>query len=825
MDVVGFHLVRCDRTEQSGKSRGGGVAWFINEGWCSNITIKKSMCSTDIELLSISLRPFYMPREFSNVFATAFYIPPDANRNVAVDNLCETVNTLMNNKPDALHVICGDANHCVKDLDKALQGYEQYVTCNTRGSNMLDPFYCNTQNSYKCCQLPPVMSGDHNMIRMTPTYKPKLKQNKPTVISKISMDDASIETLNACFDLTLWDLFIEECGGDVNVLTSLVTSYISFCAELHLPRVNVTIYPNSKPWMTSEIRRAVVDKHRSYGTEEYQEKQKFLNRQVKAAKAKYRTKVEGLFKSNDVREAWRGLRVLTGMDQQQKDPALLQEPGSADRLNRFYARFDCRDFNNELEECRIRLIEAPPSDICEVPEETVRKALNKIQVRKATGPDGISGRLIKSCMQSLIRIIHVIFNMSISTSTYPSVWKVGEIVPVSKKPLPVCDNDLRPVTLTAILSKSLERVGLDLMLPYVIEDMDPLQFAYIKGRSTEDAICTVMHNITQHLDARPSHTVRVLFIDFSSAFNTIVPHIMIAKLAELNVPTYLQLWVLDYLTQRPQYVRTHKEVSDRIILNVGAPQGCVLSPVLFVLYTNGMKWNSRDTIVVKYADDTMIAGLIKNDDDSEYLACIDFVNSWCRANYLDINGSKTKEVIFDYRKTEVVKQPVVIDGTDIDKVEQYKYLGLLLDNSLSFSGHVEQQIKKVNRRMYCTRSLTRLDVDKNIVAMFFNMVVPPVLMYACCAFYGFVNQKLQSVMNKPRKLCEKLLKKSVNVDNNDDIYYARMLALGKKVISDPAHPLHDFFVRLPSGRRWRVPYARTNRFKNSFIPSCVKLMN
>ena len=68
MDVTGFHLVRGDRTVQSGKSKGGGVALYVNERWCNNICVKNSECTADIEILSVSVRPFYLPREFTNIF-------------------------------------------------------------------------------------------------------------------------------------------------------------------------------------------------------------------------------------------------------------------------------------------------------------------------------------------------------------------------------------------------------------------------------------------------------------------------------------------------------------------------------------------------------------------------------------------------------------------------------------------------------------------------------------------------------------------------------------------------------------------------------------
>ena len=144
--------------------------------------------------------------------------------------------------------------------------------------------------------------------------------------------------------------------------------------------------------------------------------------------------------------------------------------------------------------------------------------------------------------------------MSASLLRMPSLWKVGEIIPVSKKPIPKVVNDLRPVTLTAILSKSLERI----MLPKIFEPvkpyLDPLQFAYLPDCCTEDALNLFLHNITQHLD-KPAdrnsphgYYARCLFIDYSSAFNTMVPHILLDKLDQYNVSARLQLWILDFLT-------------------------------------------------------------------------------------------------------------------------------------------------------------------------------------------------------------------------------------------------------------------------------------
>ena len=166
----------------------------------------------------------------------------------------------------------------------------------------------------------------------------------------------------------------------------------------------------------------------------------------------------------------------------------------------------------------------------------------------------------------------------------PHLWKIGEIIPVNKKPPPKVDNDLRPVTLTAILAKCFDRVIQPKISSHTKPIMDKLQFAYLPNRSTDDATTTLIHELSQHLD-RESKYARCLLIDYSSAFNTMQPHTLINRLAEYNIPARLQLFVLDFLTDRKQYVRTEIELSSTCTtsINTGAPQGCVLSAFLFII--------------------------------------------------------------------------------------------------------------------------------------------------------------------------------------------------------------------------------------------------
>ena len=216
---------------------------------------------------------------------------------------------------------------------------------------------------------------------------------------------------------------------------------------------------------------------------------------------------------------------------------------------------------------------------------------------------------------------------------------------MNKKPLPKVDNDLRPVTLTAILAKCFERVILPKISSHTKPIMDKLQFAYLPNRSTDDATTTLIHELSQHLDRKSkSKYARCLFIDYSSAFNTMQPHTLINRLAEYNIPARLQLFVLDFLTDRKQYVRTEIELSSTTSINTGAPQGCVLSAFLFIIYTNALSLCSTTCKIIKYADDTVVIGLINNDNEQEYRDTVSYVSSWCNKNHLNLNAGKTKEM-------------------------------------------------------------------------------------------------------------------------------------------------------------------------------------
>ncbi|KAF7645675.1 hypothetical protein LDENG_00200380 [Lucifuga dentata] len=195
-----------------------------------------------------------------------------------------------------------------------------------------------------------------------------------------------------------------------------------------------------------------------------------------------------------------------------------------------------------------------------------------------------------------------------------------------------------------------------------------------------------------------------MFFDFTSAFNTIQPELLGDKLQTVQVEAPLGTWVTDYLTGRPQYVRLQGCVSDMMVSNTGAPQGTVLAPFLFTLYTS-------DSHLQKFPDDSTIVRCVRRGQEEEYRRLISDFVVWCNQNHMQLNVTKTKEMVVDFRRTKTPITPVSIGGEKVELVQSYKYLGVYLDSRLDWSVNTEAIYRKSQSRLYFLRRLRSFSVN------------------------------------------------------------------------------------------------------------------
>ena len=286
----------------------------------------------------------------------------------------------------------------------------------------------------------------------------------------------------------------------------------------------------------------------------------------------------------------------------------------------------------------------------------------------------------------------------------------------------------------------MERLLLHVLRPQVRHARDPLQFAYQEKVGVDDAITYLLHRTHSHLDKGKS-AVRIMFFDFSRAFNTIQPLRLGDKLLQMGVDAHLVSWITDYLTGRPQFVRLKDCLSDTVIGSTGAPQGTVLSPVLFTLYTSDFSYKKESCHLQKFSDDTAIVGCIRDGQEREYRSLVEDFVQWCKLNHLQLNTTKTKEIVVDFQRTKRALLPVSIEGVNVEVVSMYKYLGVHLDHKLDWSANTDAVYKKGQSRLYFLRRLRSFNICSKLLGMFYQSVVASVLFYAVVCWGGSTKKR------------------------------------------------------------------------------------
>uniref|UniRef100_A0A8C6LH71 Reverse transcriptase domain-containing protein n=1 Tax=Nothobranchius furzeri TaxID=105023 RepID=A0A8C6LH71_NOTFU len=352
--------------------------------------------------------------------------------------------------------------------------------------------------------------------------------------------------------------------------------------------------------------------------------------------------------------------------------------------------------------------------------------------------------------------------------------------------------------------------------------LDPFQFAYRPNRSTDDAISTALHSALTHLDKKDLY-VQMLFIDFSSAFNTIIPQQLTQKLVQLGLNTSLCNWLLDFLTGRPQAVRVGRNTSSTIISNTGAPQGCVLSPLLFTLLTHDCTPLHSSNLFIKFADDTTVVGLINHGDETDYRTEVSRLTTWCADNNLSLNVEKTKEIVVDFRRAHTQHALLTINGVSVESVSSTKFLGVHITEDLSWTNNTIALARKSQQRLFFLRKLRRARAPAPIMYTFYRGTIESILSCGITVWFRACNVSCINTLQRIVRAAEKVI--GVSLPSLSDIYITRLTKKALRIAADPTHPTQSLFELLPSGRRLRSLKARTNRLKDSFIHQAVRKLN
>ena len=404
-----------------------------------------------------------------------------------------------------------------------------------------------------------------------------------------------------------------------------------------------------------------------------------------------------------------------------------------------------------------------------VSEDYIKKHIKKC-ASKSCDLDPIPTWLLKLCLNELSPYITHIVNLSLTTSEVSPNLKLALIAPLIKKALldPEILKNFRPVSNLSFISKLIERVVAEQLNDHLRLNglLEKFQSAYKKFHSTETALLRVQNDLLIALDSDGG--VVLMLLDLSAAFDTIDHSILLRRLYTLGIRGPALQWFKSYLSNRKQAVYLNKTKSSLRDLPYGVPQGSVLGPILFTLYTlplgqiatkYGLKYHiyADDTqlyISFKPQDPTSLAGEIEN-----IQSCFLEIKQWMTDNLLKLNGDKTELLISinKHKRQASPLQTVNLDGEVIELSSTIRNLGAHFNIPLDHSDFINVKCKAAH---YSLRNISRVrsTLTRKACETLINAYVTSKMDYCNCLLYGvpsYAMERLQKVQNYAARVITK----------------------------------------------------------------------
>ena len=401
-----------------------------------------------------------------------------------------------------------------------------------------------------------------------------------------------------------------------------------------------------------------------------------------------------------------------------------------------------------------------PSDMsfdqfAEVNCDEVLQHLKSLDHRKATGPDEISARFLKVFSCVFVPPITAVINLCLSKPGIPLCWKKANVFPLQKSSTSKSLDNFRPISVLPVLSKVLERVVYSQVMDYLDHQriLSPVQSGFRPGYSTQDVLVYVTDEWRKAVDNR--YYVGSVFLDLRKAFDCVDHRILLLKLAKYGIRYGVLRWFECYLQNRFQRVCINGNVSGwRSLPSVGVPQGSVLGPLLFMLYINDLPRVVSGASIFLYADDTLVYAASPSIGSLQSILqrVLNEIAKWMISNRISLNVSKSVSMLIGVpQKIKGLSLNLSIGSAQLSSVRSCKYLGVIIDDHLSWREHIRMLANQMGRQFFCILRL--LPLSPAVVARVYHAFVLSRIDYCDVVWGSAVRSSLAPLDRIHRRVC------------------------------------------------------------------------
>ena len=622
------------------------------------------------------------------------------------------------------------------------------------------------------CIGPPLGMSDHSLISIN--YNCITDKDDSDECSSYSYYNGNYNAMRDEFNDINWRDGLERV--QTQQAWDLFHNKISGLIERHIPKKK---YTSSKrpPWYgrevgnLSNVKRKAWHKYKKNPCDanwsEYTQKRNKLTHKIESLKSAYENKLVLEINQNP-KKIWKYISSKT--KSKGKISILLDKDGNeksddqdkAELLNDHFASVFTREDTSNIPDFEIQAKDVEILDSIVISTEKIKKHLLGLKVSKAPGPDGINGKILRELAIEISPVLRTIYDKSLCEGSLPYQWKEANVIALFKKGSKRSPNNYRPVSLTSICCKILEKmIRDDIVLS--LESQGLLhkdQHGFRGGRSCCTQLLEVMEMWTRWIDlGLPWDTI---YTDFSKAFDSVPHERLLKKIEAYGIKGNVLAWIRNFLTSRKQRVVLGCKKSDWQDVTSGIPQGSVLGPILFTIFINDMP-DIVESSMKLFADDAKIFKAIESFEDISVIQDdIDNLLKWSTIWQLPLNLKKCKCV--HYGKNNPCHQ-FSIGGQCLSEDLTEKDVGVTFDSSLEFRQHIKSMISKANQRVgLIKRSFSHLDIKS--VKLLYKSLVRPILEY-CSVIWNPIFKTDANEIEKVQARATKLVPSIRNSDYSD----------------------------------------------------------